>query len=173
MKVVSFLIKIGIQVPLSLASSGMVGGYAEATDIIVTQGKDGKLDATRRGSLTVGEGNKSGTELSATVDLLGVRLDAKWNSPTARITGLTDAMIQSRDLKKDAVTLTTATDKVFETTDKDGKKKELSEQVQILSKSYLDRVTTIDNDKNLNPEQKKEIIANMTLTYLSRVESIK
>lgn len=82
-------------------------------------------------------------------------------------------MIQSKDIIKDAKKLTEATDKSFETKDKDGKRKELYEQVQGLSRSYLARIESINNDAKLNPEQKKEIIANMTLAYLSRVESIK
>ena len=175
-QVISFLLKVGIQVPLALLSQGMVGWYLEAQRI-TPKGTEGWLTLDRN----IGESGN----ISASLDLLGVRLWAKWNSPTARITGLTEGLMgvvraKGSDANSVQIGVDQITTKVLwefqpgSQPDSEKRQKLLrkADEVLAMSDSYVAKVKETMST-TLSPEKKQEIIANLTMMYLSRVEAMK
>ncbi len=175
-KVISFLLKVGIQVPLALLSQGIVGWYIESQKI-TPKGIEGSLTLDKN----IGESGN----VSASLDLLGVRLWAKWNSPTARITGLTEGLMgvvhaKGSDANSVQVGVDQITTKVLSEfqppaqPDSEKRHKLLSTANEVLAMSNSYEVKVKETLLTTLPSEKKqEIIANLTMMYLSRVEAMK
>ncbi len=174
-KVISFLVRVGIQVPVAFFSGGMIGAYLESQEVTVNGAKWG---------LTLEKWVGKNGSIWASADLLGLRLNAKWNSPTERIAGLTwgvKTLISGDNLTAEAFNhgISSMTDKVVRDfmipagSKKDEEKENLSKEVLSMSTSYQKRANEIFTDTKLPQVKKEELITNMTLGYLSRVEAMK
>jgi hypothetical protein len=164
----AILVKLGVQVPLAILSKWMIWGYIESSKL-TSSGAKGSMSL----GTNIGESGSAGISL----DGLGVRLDAKWNDPAARISGRTQAFMDALKVSTNTPVaarqkLTESALKDFVPTDaKDTKQTQIQDQAKMITDSYNKSMTHID--KLGYSEKTREVYDKNTVIYLSRLEELK
>jgi hypothetical protein len=169
-KVVGVLMRMGVMVPLSVLSGGLVGGFVENSSIKLDKNTLAS-DRTNLSLGTTGDGKDKDASASVrgSVDILGARLEGNWNDPTIRMQNRLAYVVNANNSKIAVAELTKSIldsnlTKAWNTPT------EASNTIAELTTSYIGITDKVLGNTVLSAEQKKNIIAQNTAIYLAKVE---